>query len=361
MKYITDFLLEHVKKEKIPQFAYKHGLAAVVYEEIKRIYKETGIMSLGNKEIISLDAYSDNIASGYEKQVEAIRSLAEFYKSNNIKLCVFKGYSMSLLYDNPKSRVGCDVDIFLFGDGQRADELVSQKGIPVEIESEDRHSVFNWDNVHFENHASFINLRILRNLIFFEQFLEKEIQDSSIADTNIENVYLPSDNFNALYISFHLASHWISSEVTLRHLYDWCMFIKNRGKEVDWDRIYDIAKKIGFARFLSSLNEITIRSFDLDESVAPTKGADSDLANQILFAATHPYNEMQISSNTNFLKACFLKTIRFFKRQEKRSAVYHQNVFVTFYNIAISYLRQFTHFDNRSIWETSHIKNSKLS
>lgn len=351
---LFNLLKKYTTLEELPKFANKHGMVALVYDEVVA----SGVNPLDRKGLMRLTGYAQRQTEKYALQKEAIRSLAQEYAKIGVRMLVFKGYALSKIYDVPENRRCGDVDIFLFGDGERADKLIQSKGIDVLLQV-DKHSAFDWEGVHFENHATFVGVRGSKEMRFVEQFLEKEVLDGCKADDVLANVYIPNANFDALFVPLHFAGHWLKCELSLRMLYDWAVFLEKRHDDVEWDKVMAVVKEIGFERFLYAMNYCVVKVFRLDKCLIGTESPDVELAKEIYRDTLFPSKVMDIPEDTPFLKACWLKSIRYIKLNERRKKVRKVNLVKSFYYHMLAYLHLKTNIDKRSIWEMEHVKGMR--
>lgn len=349
--YILDLLKQYSSIEELPRFANRHGVAAFVYDEVV----SKGENPLGTKGLIRLSGYAQKQRKKYDAQLYAIETLARLYSEIGVRMLVFKGYAISKQYDVPENRRCGDVDIYLFGDGEKADKLVQSKGIDVLLQV-DKHSAFDWKGVHFENHATFLGVRGSKGMKHVETFLENEIKENCRKDDKLENVYIPCANFDALFIPLHFAGHWVRSELSLRMLYDWAIFLEKRSQEVDWVKIIDVAKVIGFERFLYAMNYCVVKVFGVNENLVGTDKPDVSLAKEIFKDTMFPHEIMEIPNDVGFLKGCWLKSIRYYKLNKRRNKVKKQNLITSFYYHTLSYLHFKTNLDKRTVWEMNYMK-----
>ena len=226
----------------------------------------------------------------YHNQRQAIRQLAKFYAKRGIDMMLLKGYGLSLNYPVPQHRLVGDIDIFLFGKWQEADEAIRQKGIEVKMDSE-HHTKFMLGNYSVENHYDFVNTRIRRS----SRSLERVFKDLAMNDTRTSididgrTVFVPSPNLNALFLLRHTAGHFASEGIFLRHVLDWAFFVEKNSERVDWPWLYRIATEYNMHRFLCSLNAICIRHLGFDkalfhqpEDLVTTTEMDERVLNEIL-------------------------------------------------------------------------------
>lgn len=337
----------------MPRFANRHGVAGLLYDEIV----ESGANPSDTRWIVKLSGYAQKQRKRYDLHKDAIASLARFYSKHDIKMLVFKGYALSLLYDVPENRKSGDVDIYLFGEGEKADSILQTNGIKVNLQ-EDKHSTFDIKGVHFENHATFLDLRGNKNMKIAETYLEKEIKSKYSGANNINNIFLPTPNFNALFLPLHFAQHWVSYETSFRMLYDWSVFLQKCSKDVDWNEVYIIIEKIGFAHYFNALNLITIETFNISNVTLPNVNADKKLADKILHDTMNPTSVVDIPQNGRFFMSTIMKSFRYYKLNKRMNMIYKQRFISRFYSHSISYIRHWTNLDKRSIWEMDHVKTA---
>lgn len=344
-------LKQYSTLEELPRFANRHGVAGLLYGEIER----GGENPFDKRGLMRLSGYAQKRARKYSQQKDVIYRLAGFYGRHGIKMFLFKGYSLSLLYPTPCYRPSTDIDVYLFGDGEKGDDILKEHNISV-IQHEDKHSVFDIKGVTVENHATFINVRDRKDLVCVEEFLEQEALLAK-EDVEIKNLYLPTPNFNALFLPYHFANHWVGQEANLKQLCDWAFFLEKYSEIVDWERIVELARSIGFEKFLLALNAITVKTFCLDVRKVPVENADRSLAEKILHDVMNLQAVSVQSRNANPVSISIKKGIAYIKNQERRKIVGNDtNIFISFYNQVKAYLRHVYGIDKRSIWEMEHIK-----
>lgn len=99
----------------------------------------------------------------YEHHRQVIARLAAFYAEMGVRMLLLKGYGLSLAWPVPKHRPTGDIDIFLFGKQQEADErLQARYGVEID-NSHHKHSVFQLGQTMVENHYSFLNVHAHRS------------------------------------------------------------------------------------------------------------------------------------------------------------------------------------------------------
>lgn len=351
---IFNLLRKFTSLEELPMFANKHGMVALVYDEVAA----SGVNPFDRKGLMHLTGYAQKQREKYALQKEAIGALARFYGKHGIRMMVFKGYAMSLLYDVPDSRHSTDVDVFLMkenseGDeasyinaGEDGDKLIAKKNIPIK-QDEDKHSVFTVNGVGVENHAVFINVFEHGRLAETERFLEHEALVMSNKKRK-DGLIFPTEEFNAAFLPLHMGGDFVVGMMKMKHLYDWVVFLNSRGCEVNWDEIYGLAKRGGYLNFLTCLNGIVIDKFGVSPECVGWNDQDvmydAQLADKVFNTVAKDMDAMPPTS-------LWGKSMRFIRNRWRFKLVYSQSLFTGYILHAKSYIKTETGLIKFSIWD----------
>ena len=205
----------------------------------------------------------------YEKN---IRDLAAFYRKHSIRMMLLKGYGLSLNYPVPNHRPCGDLDIYLFGEQEKADKLIEEElGIKID-NSHHHHSVFQFQGETIENHYDFLNVHVRKSNKRMEAKLKElchtETTESLTTDNpNETNIVFPSVEFNAIYLLRHCAAHFASTEMTVRQVLDWGFFMEKHHREIKWDEYIPYIKQEGMYRFYNLLGLFCMSHLGFDASV----------------------------------------------------------------------------------------------
>lgn len=99
---------------------------------------------------------------------------------------------------------------------------------------------------------------------------------------------LPPANFNALFLLRHAASHFAATEIGMRHVADWAMFIEHSHNGIDWEALYVLARRMNMHRFLNCLNAIAIDRLGVDAGMIPAFDRDPALEERVLADILQP-------------------------------------------------------------------------
>lgn len=274
----------------------------------------------------------------YVRQSAAIEKLAEMYQKEGITMTILKGYGLSLCYPTPSHRTSSDIDIWLGGEQQRADDILRTK-YHIEI-SEDlhHHTVFYIDGVMVENHYDFINVHAHASSRKIEQELKRIASQCgdkvAVGNSTIE---LPNANLHALFLLRHAAAHFAGAEIVLRHIFDWAMFIKAHHQSIDWQWLYGICSEHKMERFAYAMNGLATTLCGVDSKLFGSFERHEEIEIRILNDTLEPEFSLPRPRHGLLRIVCF-KTRRWWANRWKRKLVYSEGQIRTFATQAWSHI-----------------------
>ena len=222
------------------------------------------------------------VERNYANHKKAISDLARLYDSSGIRMMILKGYGLSLDWPVPNHRSVGDLDIYNFGKWQEADDLAAKRcGIKIDV-SHEHHTVFRLDGVTVENHYDFINTKAHRDARRIEKRLKQLAENCNEIKVNGKKVYLPSANFNAIFLMRHMAQHFAGDHLLLRQVLDWGFFVRAHSHEVDWTSTIEFLKEIGLYDFFNVINAICVSNIGFSENVFPPIERQKQMEERIL-------------------------------------------------------------------------------
>ncbi len=253
----SDSICADVNWREVEALAQRQGLSAIIVDGIERLPE---VQRPPKGELLQMIG---QVVQCYEYRYDlyrrAIVDLASFYREHNLKMMVLKGYSCSLNWPKPEHRPCGDIDIWLFGGQKKGDSLLkSERHIKID-NSQHQHTVFYWQDYMVENHYDFVNVYAHKSNVALEKVL-KELgsDDSNFVDVCGEKIYFPSPNLHALFLVKHMASHFASSEISLRHVLDWAFFVEKHNKEIDWNWLVDVLENFHMKDFFNLINGVCV-------------------------------------------------------------------------------------------------------
>lgn len=255
----------------------------------------------------------------YVYYLNRVIKLAKFFKRQGIKMVLLKGYGLSLFYPTPEHRPTGDIDSYHLGYGEFADQMIKNNmGIEVK-QNEEKHSVYAFEGIHVENHATIINGIEHKSLNVVEKFFETELRDNSEYD-EVSGCYLPSALFNAVYLPLHIGGHFVYNGATIRQVVDYALMVKQQHTLIDWNKVKELANLGGYFRFLCCLNGICIDYLGIKSSLFPEWDYDNNLKDKVL----NDILKQQIIITTSI----FGKVKRYFDKRWKFELVFENDNFI---------------------------------
>lgn len=261
--------------------------------------------------------------------------------SRGIRMLLLKGYGCSLCYPKPEHRPTGDIDVYLFGKKDEADDLV-EKCLGIKVHREyHKHSTFNYGGVEVENHAKFIDDVSHKSNIRFEQILMSVLDKEECLKSPIDNVLLPSPTFNALFLLRHTGEHFASNEITLRQVLDVGTFFQRYHSKIDWALIFKVYKEERMLRFFNAIATICVECLGIDvacfasDDKQYTYQSDTALAERVLsdiFAKKDvlPMSTAGIDTIGKKLRYAIDKSHRWWHNRWKYQLVYNENLVESF-------------------------------
>lgn len=315
------------------RLATAQGVATIAWDGFQRLKGEGQIelqYDLPRTLKLQWAMQVDEIERRYEKQQVAIHALAAFYREHEISMMILKGYGLSLFYPVPNHRPCGDIDLWLFGEQERADKALQERyGLQIDTEKH-YHTVFTFQGVMVENHFSLLNPNSHLSNRPIERRLRALLPDQSAAIAlDKENLYIPNADFNALFILRHSAAHFAAAEIGLRHLVDWAMFLKRYGHQVNWPALEAFARKMNMHRFLYAQTAICIDCLGLDSAVCSSFDRDEVLEERVLKDILSPEFSEE-AQKVGLVRSLIYKTRRWWANRWKHRMVYNEGLLLTF-------------------------------
>lgn len=282
----------------------------------------------------------EQVERRYRRQRSALARLSTMLSDEGIRLSPLKGYGLSLCYPTPEHRSCSDIDIWLFGEQQRADEVLRTKyGITIS-EDKHHHTIFYIDGVMVENHYDFLNINSHRSSRTIERYLKEESSSSNeVLTIDGATIYLPSVDCHALFLLRHAAAHFAAVEIVLRHIIDWGMFVGRYHKDIDWNRLRTICREQHMELFLDAMNAIASDLCGIDISLMPGTTRCPELEVRILNDILKPEFSRK-KPDKGVLRIVIFKLRRWWANRWKHRLVYRDSLIISFITHTWSHLRK---------------------
>ena len=323
----TDVIAPSSNWEAVLSLAARQGVLAIAWDGLGLIQQHKAIDSARQprRETLLRWAVSvDKIEQRYARQREVIAKLAKIYAEEEITMTILKGYGLSLCYPTPQHRACSDIDIWLGGRQKEGDEALRTKYNIAIDEGLHHHTVFYIDGVMVENHYDFINVHAHTSSRKIEVELKARAKETGksieIEDTHVT---IPNANLHALFLLRHAAAHFAGAEIVLRHIFDWAMFVKVYGNDIDWQWLYDLCHKQGMNRFVYAMNGLAIELCGITSSMFGKFERIGEVETEILNDIIEPRFAKQ-RPKKGLLRIVTFKLHRWWANRWKRKLVYNE-------------------------------------
>lgn len=327
--------------EGVYKLATAQGVVAIAWDALMKLHKSKDIdiaIALTRELRLKWALSVERIERRYARQRAALARLGHILSEEGIRLSPLKGYGLSLCYPIPEHRPCSDIDIWLFGEQKRADEILRTKHNIAIDEGEHHHTVFYIDGVMVENHYDFLNIHAHHSSRPIERYLKEQAERSNErVDIDGVMVYLPAVDCHALFLLRHAASHFAATEIVLRHIIDWGLFVRAYHNNIDWYRLRSICREQHMEQLLDAINAISAEVCGLDISLMPNTTRRTELERRILGDILHP--EFSLTKpERGLLRIVIFKFRRWWANRWKHRLVYRDGLLHSFVTQTWSHL-----------------------
>lgn len=302
----VDSLPQTFDWQSIYTIASEQGLLAIVLDGIEKIL---GSLRPPQEEMLQwIGEVIQNYEAIYVDYEKSIGKLAHFYNSHGLKMMVIKGYGLGLNYPNPIHRPCGDIDTWNFGKQKEADAVLSkEKGIEID-NSHRHHTVFDWNGYMVENHYDMLTVDANKTNMILESILKEcAMDDSNYVDIGGEKVYLPSANFNALYLLRHMLMHFVGTKMNIRQLIDWGFFWEKQGNDVDVKWLSELLEKHHMSAFFNIINGICVEELGFQSTIFPSVHYIPEMKDRVLKEISQPEFDWLKAHDKNVFKRITFK------------------------------------------------------
>lgn len=179
----------------------------------------------------------------YHQQKKVLSQIIDVCNNNGVRVLLLKGIGLSKLYPKPESRVCGDIDIYLFGDYEKGNDLFSN-GVFI-FGDGDKHANFTYNGVTIENHLTIINTNT-RQQRKVERYIESTLDCSELTP---EGYYVLPPLTNLIFLIMHTLSHMESHiSVTVRNLMDIAFVLDKNRKRIKVEDCFDVVKRLKISK-----------------------------------------------------------------------------------------------------------------
>lgn len=241
--------------------AERQGLLGVFFSAIQTLLPEADIPMVV---YFSLEKAARKIRDRNREQLEAIRSLAAFFRERGYRTCLLKGQAAGAYYPDPLLRQSGDIDIWVEGERKAVISMLARQysfrkilyihadvrmmqNICVEV-----HFTPSWMNAWRSNRR----LQRWFAAVAGEQFSH---EDDKLGCP------VPTTHFNGVYMVDHIYRHLLEEGVGLRQILDY-YYVLRQLDDTGRERVRQDLKQLRLLRFAGSLMYVLQEVFLLDST-----------------------------------------------------------------------------------------------
>lgn len=327
--------------QRIYSVAVRQGVAAVAWDGLERLLEAGAIRADGlppRQVKLQWALHARQTEESFARQERVIGELAAFYGGHGMKMLLLKGYGLARCYPRPAHRPCGDVDIWLYGRQQQADELLHrQRGLKIDRDKH-HHTVFYLDGVMVENHYDFLNVHSHASNRRLDGVLRRLAEQAGeTLGIGEGRVMFPSPDFDALFLLRHAAVHFAAIGIVLRHVADWAMFAAHHRGRIDWQRLLTVARAENMLRFLDCLCALAVDCLGADPADFPPLKRDAALERRVLREILNPEFPHRAPC-TGALRVVWFKMRRWWAGRWKHRIVYREGLLQGFVRSSWSHL-----------------------
>ena len=258
--------------------AASQGMSPIVTDALQNL-SDRGLESSLDDEAWEEERYAcfgDLMASEqqWEDYTRSLGRLSEYLSRGGAeRILILKGFGLALNYPQPAHRTMGDIDLFaLDGKMDSAEaELAKLRRYKGRESDKVRHSHAVFNKISIENHFHFTDASNPDRDGEMEALLLREAQEHSrkVDVGEGAGVWLPSADFNAIFLIWHMAAHFTIEKVNMRQLTDWLCFLRAESGNIHWDKVEEIWSRSRKKRFADAVNGVMISYFGMDPSLVP--------------------------------------------------------------------------------------------
>lgn len=330
---------EGVSWQAVYALARKQGVLAIAFDGLTKLFEHDKEFAKSFPQPLKLQWINAvfNIEQRYERQRVVCAELAEKWAEQGVKTLCMKGLAFSTFYPVSNHRECGDFDCYLYDDYKKGNDIARALGAKVD-DGWYKHSEIIYRKVMIENHRFIVAVRggkKMKNLHTLLDNIARTEERKQLFDTQIE---MPSAMFNALFMSYHSLTHFLSEGIRLRHLLDWALFLKKEQNNLDWNRFYTLCGEFNMRAFVDCSTALAVKIFGI-EIDNPQIVADSPYAERVLRSVIDDSMEV-FSQNIGAWRKRMMLIRNLFASRWKYKAFASRGIFIHFIVLAWGF---FTH------------------
>lgn len=257
---------EEVAWQDVYLMARKQGVLAIAFDGLTQLMDASELLAQSLPKSLKLQwiTASLTIERRYEHARTVAAELAERWAEHDIKTVCMKGMVFSTYYPVPSHRECGDFDCYPLDDYDKGNAVARELGAKVE-EDFYKHSEILYKKLMVENHQYIVATREGKRTRSFNAQLDGMLRVEGACQPLLgTKILMPPPMFNALFMTYHTYSHFLSEGIRLRHILDWALFLKGSQYTFDWERFYAICDEQYLRAFVDVQTALAVEVFGVE-------------------------------------------------------------------------------------------------
>lgn len=149
-------------------------------------------------------------------------------------------------------------------------------------------------------------------------------------------IALPPTLFNAVFLTYHALTHFLSEGLRVRQVIDWAMFLRVQGSKIDWNQLYALCDKYGFTTFLNVMNFIAVDDFGVVIHDTSMMKFNKDLKDKVLNSLLD--GDYVFSNRRGAWHNRFSIIRNLFKDRWKYKDIYNKSIFIQLFEYLVGFI-----------------------
>lgn len=276
-----DFDLTTQEWQRLIENAARMGVLAIAFDALP---KGEALPGLSKELMIRWGLSVQRFEDRNRRQREALRELIAIFRENHIEVLLLKGLGLAENYPLPAHRECGDLDIYLFGDYEKGNQVIEDLGIEVDKEGP-KHSHFFFKGIPVENHLSFLDVGSSQTNKNLELHLHGILEEQGYETIRFDDiaVRIPTPDFTSLFLTRHNITHFVASGLVLRHFCDMALFFSRNAGRINLESFRKIITEENQFSYFSSFTQLAHVYLGMSDTPLPVSDKHKALAERVLF------------------------------------------------------------------------------
>jgi len=276
-----DFDLTTLEWQRLIENAASLGVLAIAFDALP---KGEALPGLSKELMIRWGLSVQRFEDRNRRQRAALRELIDTFRENQIEVLLLKGLGLAENYPLPDHRECGDLDIYLFGDYEKGNQVIEALGIEVDRKSS-KHSNFFFKGIPVENHLSFLDVDYTQTDKNLEVHLNRILKEQGYETIMIDDigVRIPTPDFTSLFLTRHDITHFLGSGLVLRHFCDMALFFSRNAGRINFESFRKIITEEHQFNLFSSFTQLAHLYLGMPDIPLPLPDKCEVLTEKVLY------------------------------------------------------------------------------